>query len=563
MDKHKLALILIGTLTWSLTMVKSGFLYPFGMGFWGPNGHDGIWHISLIESLSRGSWQMPTFAGESLKNYHIGFDLLVAILHRLTGVGVVSLYFQAVPPILALLIGVLTYKFVYLWTHSLKASFWSTFFVYFGGSWGWVITFLRGEGLGGESMFWSQQAISTLINPPFALSLVFILAGLIFLIKFRRSGKILNFILSVLFFGTLIQIKAYAGILTIIGLFVVSFFEIVKEKKFRTLSIALSSLIISVLLILPLDRTSGSLLIFVPFWFLETMMGLTDRLGWLRFYSAMTNYRAGGVWVKAIPAYLIAFAIFWVGNMGTRMTKEFLVFKWVRNWKGVGLIEVFIMTVILAGVSIPMLFLQKGTPWNTIQFFYYSLFFSSILAGIAFSSVLEKTKATPNRFIKVGLIILLTIPTTIGTLGQYLPGRPPSMISNEEIHALSFLSKEPYGVVLTFPFDRAKAKEAEPFPPRPLYLYESTAYVSAFSDKPTFLEDEVNLDITGYDWKGRRAEVENFYKNPNQKQAQEFLKNSKISYVYWLKGQRAFLGEGQLGLKKIFENKEVNIYKVE
>ena len=135
----EISLILIGTLIWSLTMVKSGLVYPYGMGFWGPNGHDGVWHISLIESLSRGSLEIPIFAGEAIKNYHIGFDLLLAGLHVLTRIPAVNLYFQVIPPILALLIGALTYK--------LTKSLWSVFFVYFGGNWAWVL----GKG---ESTFW-------------------------------------------------------------------------------------------------------------------------------------------------------------------------------------------------------------------------------------------------------------------------------------------------------------------------------------------------------------------------------------------------------------------------
>src|SRR3989337_862297 len=88
-DTRALILILLGTIIWSLTMVKSGLVYPFGMGFWGPNGHDGIWHIALAESLAKGSWQMPVFAGEAIKNYHIGFDLILAMLHKLTFIPIV------------------------------------------------------------------------------------------------------------------------------------------------------------------------------------------------------------------------------------------------------------------------------------------------------------------------------------------------------------------------------------------------------------------------------------------------------------------------------------------
>ena len=114
----KWLLIIIGTITWSLTMVRSGWLYSYGMGFWGANGHDAIWHIALAESLSRGSLQMPVFAGFGIQNYHIGFDLILAALHRITFIPVVNLYFQIIPPIMAILIGLLTYNFVYIWRKS-------------------------------------------------------------------------------------------------------------------------------------------------------------------------------------------------------------------------------------------------------------------------------------------------------------------------------------------------------------------------------------------------------------------------------------------------------------
>src|SRR3990167_4193807 len=169
----KRLLILIGSLTWSLTMVKSGLVYPFGMGFWGPNGHDGVWHISLSQSLSQGSWQMPVFAPEVIKNYHIGFDLILAALHKITFIPIHNLYFQILPPIFALVIGVGVYLFVYEWRKSRYQAFWATFFTYFAGSLGWLVTYLRHRQFEGESMFWSQQSISTLVNPPFALSLIF------------------------------------------------------------------------------------------------------------------------------------------------------------------------------------------------------------------------------------------------------------------------------------------------------------------------------------------------------------------------------------------------------
>src|SRR3989339_1902488 len=110
-NKFAVFIIIAGTIIWSLTMVKSGIVYHYGMGFWGPNGHDGIWHISVINSLAKGSMQMPIFAGETIKSYHIGYELLLAVIHRITNIAVIDLYFQIIPPITAFLIGLLVYKF--------------------------------------------------------------------------------------------------------------------------------------------------------------------------------------------------------------------------------------------------------------------------------------------------------------------------------------------------------------------------------------------------------------------------------------------------------------------
>lgn len=539
-------LVSLGSFIWSLTMVKSGLNYDFGLGFWGPNGHDGVWHIALAQSLSRGSFEMPTFAGSILQNYHVGFDLLLATFHKITAIPVTNLYFQIIPPIMAVLIGLLTYTFVINWKKSEIQALWAVFFVYFGGSWGWLL----GKG---ESAFWSQQSISTLINPPFALSLVFLLLGLIFLQK-KLNTKYL--ILSTLFFGVLIQIKAYAGILALGGLFIAGAADYLRHKKLNILKVFVGSAILSLVLFLVTNRLTNSVLIWQPFWFLETMMGLSDRLGWDKYFSAMTNYRMGNN-IKAIPAYLLAFVVFWFGNLGTRL----ISIAWPFGIKEIKWQDAFIASIIIAGVGIPMLFVQKGTPWNTIQFLYYALFFSSILAGIVWGEFFEKANKQ-KALLFSGILVLLTIPTTFDTLKHYLPSRPPAKLSNAEVDALTFLSKQSEGVVLTYPFDKYKADEAVINPPRPLYLYESTAYVSAFANKSVFLEDEVNLNITGYSWQERKKQVEEFYKSLDQKYVYEFLRKNDISYIYWVKPQRATLGESQLGLERIFENSEVDIYKV-
>ncbi|MGB9637336.1 MAG: hypothetical protein ACPLY7_00880, partial [Microgenomates group bacterium] len=212
-------LVIFGSVSWSLTMAKSGLVYPYGMGFWGPNGHDGIWHIALIEQLSKFSFDNPVLAGAKLTNYHFGFDFLAAIIHLITRIPVINLYFQILPPIMAILIGILTYRFVEKWSGSKKSAWWATFFVYFGGSWGWLVSIIKTGKVGGESMFWANQAISTLINPPYALSLVIMLFGLIKLLDYLKTPNRKNLVICAVLFGVLIQIKVYAGIIALGSLF--------------------------------------------------------------------------------------------------------------------------------------------------------------------------------------------------------------------------------------------------------------------------------------------------------------------------------------------------------
>lgn len=553
-NRKAIILILTGSLLWSLTMVKSGILYEYGMGFWGPNGHDGIWHISIAKSLSKGDWEMPVFAGEEIQNYHLGFDLLLVFLHKITFIPIVNLYFQILPPATAVLIGYLVYKFVLEWTRSENKAWWSTFFVYFGGSWGWLVGLIRDGTFGGESMFWAHQSVSTLINPPFALSLVVLFAALYLLIQdfHKRSNKHL-FLVSLLF-GVLIQIKVYAGLLALTGLLVSGFWRMLQRKGIELVKVFLGAFLISLFIFSPTSGEIGSLVEFRPFWFIETMMQFTDRLGWQRYAEAMVNYRSGSVWVKGIIAYSVALFIFWFGNLGSRIVKEPQFFGWIKNFKELDFMQMLLLTVIAAGITVPTLFVQTGTPWNTIQFLYYSLMLSGVLAGVAVGDFRENSGlSTSMIYIIEVVIILMTIPTTLATLGyHYLPSRPPAMIGLSELEALQFLSDQPDGVVLKQPFDRYTADEALSDPPRSLYAYESTAYISALSGQKVLLEDQVNLDITGYDWKSRRNSIEQYFDDPED----AFLGSNHIKYIYVVKK----LGQPKLSKEIIFENNEVIIY---
>lgn len=556
-----LFLITLGSFIWTLTMFKSGLKYPFGIGFWGANGHDALWHLALSEKLANLSLESPVFAGEKIKNYHLGFGVILALLHKITKIPSSFIYFQILPIVFSLSIGYLTYKFIVEWRGSKKEVIWSLFFVYFGSSFGFLINLLRTGVITGDSMFWSQQSLSTLINPPFALSLIFILIGLFYLVKYLKKPKFKYLIFSSLTLGLLMQIKSYAGILVLLGLGVGSFWQIIVKKKILFLRVTLLSALISVLIFLPFLKESKGILVFQPFWFLETMMTYSDRLGWDRFYQAMTTYRMSKNWIKAVPAYKTALVIFIIGNLGTRIVGFYSFFQILNKKIKLNEIEVFILSVLFFALAIPMFFVQTGTPWNTIQFFYYFLFFFSFFAGISTALFIEKLKKI-SKILFIFILIIFGIFGTWSSLRHYVSLTPPAKLSDGEVEALDFLAGQPDGVVFTYPFDKYQAKEAESMAPRPLYLYESTAYVSAFGKKTVFLEDEVNLDITGYEWKERKENILDFYDTLDEQESFNFLRSNNIRYIYWLRFQHARVGDSQLGLTKIFDNDEVWIFKL-
>jgi hypothetical protein len=570
-------LIIIGSFSWSLVMIKSGLCWNAGctggIGYWGANGHDGIWHLSLIESLSKGDWNMPLFAGETLKNYHVGFDFLAATIYRFTHIPSSILYFQIIPPILALLCGFSCYIFVYEWKKSKLESLMAVFFLYFGGSFGYIVSYFRFGNINAESLFWSQQSISTLINPPLALSLILIFFGLYHLIKGiniqdDKSLSYYHFTLATFLLGVTISIKVYGGILILFGLAVAgvlkAIFSVRKNTIFsfgdvRVFKVFVGALVVSILVFSPTELKANNIFSIQPFWFLHEMMSSSARLNWPKFASAMANYRLAGNYPKEILFYMVAFLIFLIGNLGTRVLSFCYFLKKKFAFKNYDYVDYVLGTSILAGIVAPMFFVQSGTPWNTIQFFYYSLVFLGVLSGIWFGDFLEKTKM--HLVFKESLVvlaILLTVPTTFGTLVyNYLPGRPPAKLSLAEVQALNYLRNLPDGVIISQPFNKNEADKAVNYPPRSLYLYESASYISAMTGKNVYLEDEVNLNITGYDWTGRKLKLESFFDNPNL----NFLLENKIRYIYTLKGKQPFIFENNF-LKQVYDNSEVRIYEV-
>jgi hypothetical protein len=562
-------LVIIGSLSLIVTQFKNGISSNYGFGYWGPNGHDAIWHLSLISELSKNvPPQNPVFAGETLRNYHYFFDLLVACASTLFVIDPQELLFRLFPLSISVLTGLIMYFTVkrilvdrgLSEKVSIKSALLATFFLYFGGSFGWIVSYLRNRDFGGETTFWAQQSISTLLNPPFAISITLFLTGLYFYHLFRTSShrkielklrfwkgendNLKNLIIIALVWGTLIEFKAYGGVLVLLTLGIITI-ERLFSKDFKFLYLTITTGIVAAIVFLPNNIGSNSLLEFKPLWLVDSMISIEDRLFIPRLHLTMQS----GVFYKVIPAFVLASILFLIGNFGTR---AFALLNPKTIWE-----HRFLGIFTILGIVLPLLFIQKGNNWNIVQFMYYSLMVLGIFASITIAKLSDKFGKWGIAGIVI--IILLTIPTSFNTGSQYIPKRPPAKLSTSEIEALNILKQQPQGTVLSLNYDEKIARQFSA--PKPLAYYTSTSYVSAFSSHPSFLEDTINLEILGIDFKGRLNSIREFGKGTDK--ARQILKDNNISYVYLLKKQNVPVDEGRMGLKKIFGNDEALVFKVE
>lgn len=563
-----LTIFIGGIIFQTLPVFKSGIEYNFGVGFWGPNAHDGVWHLSLINNLGgKLPPENPVFSGQSLINYHYFYDLLISATSKLSLISGSDLLFRFYPILLSFLLGLGAYILSLRLFNSKTAAVLGIYSVYFFGSFGFIVEFIREKHFGGESAFWSNQPVSFNLNPPFAASLILVILTFLLLDIFIKRKNLLLAVVILLIIGSLLQFKAYSAILILGTLFIVGFFRIFK-KDLTIFGLAIFGGFVTLgLLVLNYDLNSlfiaSSIFVFAPFWLVHSMVDSPDRVGWVRLSLARTVGLETGNWFKFLAAETIGLIVFLGGNLGVRIFGFSNLFNIYRK----DFLHLFITVFSFLAMLIPLLFIQKGTPWNTIQFMYYLLFITAIYAGATLSWIYAKL---PKVFgISILILVLVIGPiNAVVTAKGYLYPTPHTFISQKELSGLNFLKDQSDGVVLTYPYDKSlKEKLLEPLP---IFAYETTAYVSAYSGKSVFLEDEIQNDILQTEYKKRVVALKDFIQNINSlnekssgEDIKSFLDEYDIRYIYLPKTHNFSLPENKFGLTNIFENNEVVIYKYE
>lgn len=504
---------------------------------------DAFWHVGLIEQLTKKI--PPTHPGFSplpLTNYHYFYDLFVSSFKMTYPFSTLDLYFRFIPILLSLLLGLSVFVLTRRLFVQEETATLAVFLTYFTGSLAFLIPFfLPGHGWG-ESSFWVSQTFRMLINPPFSLSLSLFLIGI-----FALHQKLL--LPSVFLLGTLIGFKVYGGIIALGAEGLVSLWQLVREKRFNFLVAFFATFLLSLLTFLSNNTLSGAggFLIFAPGWYLRAMVENPDRLyivDWVLREETLLFY---GSILGVLRLRFQEFLIFMAGNLGLRVIGLLGIATFFVKLKKLTSVEVFLLAAAVISFLMPMLFIQKGSVANTIQFFYYLLVILNLYTAKVIWDFL-KSKNIFVRLVSLGFILVLSLPTTIKTWQEYNFPSSRRIISKEELGSLNFLKKETPkdSTVLLFP----SGGNIE------------SLYVGALSSRRTYYSDRLMSENTLKDFQERERLSLKFFTTQDLSWSKKFLQENNISYVYHLKADEPkFNGLGHF-LPVVFENEIVSVYRV-
>ncbi len=525
-----------------LVIVPSGSRYcpdrQCGVYFWGAHEHDSVWHLAVSETLFNNiPFQMPNMSDTLIKGYNYLLDLTVATLSLVTTIPDNIWFFKLLPIVWFGVMITLCFRLANVMRKSATLPIYLIFFVFFGSSFSYLINLFQRSSLWGASSLLSMQALQNMLNPQFAYSLIPLLFMIIMIGEKKRSYN------DYLVFGILtaiaIGLKFYTGLVMAIMIGSDLIITIVKDKGERWSSM-IKGLIILVLTALSVfifyspGNSGGSPLIFSPLTTVNPIIEDRSLVYLPKWAERLYSYQG----IKLFIVEFFVLILFIAMNYGTRILSMFgALVKDDRS--NVGLIK-FIWIGAIASLLLSILFIQRGVWWNTVQFLYVSLFLSGIIAANTLD-LLHRMNSFYSKIV-IALIIILTIPTNLDVIKTFTTYPGSSYIKDEELQGLQFLRDQDKGVVFTGNFLS-----------RPALRYD-TAYIAAYSQKNTYLSDEIQLELTNIDYQKRQEMALSF--------DCEVLE--QVDYLYELSNNLYISEFGECGRKneKIFENSTVKIYKV-
>ncbi|MCH7952000.1 hypothetical protein IH980_04670 [Patescibacteria group bacterium] len=545
-QKIFLAIAIVGMLLQALVLVRSGIRTPDGMKFTELSFHDSIWHIYLINELKE---NFPPrhggFAPVTIKNYHFLLDLTIASITKYLPLSTFELYYRIVPSFVSLLASLGIFVLARELTKSEKTANVAVFLSLFAGNASWFVKFFRGEEFQfSANTFMLDPFIDLLQNPHAVVVFPLMIAGILGLMMIEKKKSLRISFLTATAFGVMIGFKAWGGTLMLISLPIAAAWMSLTKKRHDFWLVWLATLFLSLVVFLPIyDPKTAAGLVFIPGWLLKRMVEDPDRYNMPKYYFLEQHYREKGNILRLIQINLTEVLIYVFGNLWLRALGIFTAITLVA--KKVKPSELFILVVITASLSLPLLFNQGRMAYDIIQFGPYGLLLLAILTAPMMMKLSSLFPVGWQTAVIV-LMLLLSVPSN----SPSIIGRASDeafIVTNSELDAYEYLREQ-------------TSKESR------LLLYPSrqnisTAKVAALSHRPTYFSAETFSRITGEDFEGRRQELITFFSTVDPVQRNRVLE-TPINYIVLTKEEDKEFNKAAINLSKAFVNDEIVIYKV-
>lgn len=507
-----------------------------GLHFWGAHEHDGVWHVALAQVAFRHiPFSFPTFAGAHLSGYNYLLDVVIWML-SLTGLSVWDLYFRILP-------FVWFCTFIYVLSKYAKMlhpdPLFKTilfFFIFFYSSFGFIIQLVRNGNIEGSSGIPTMQGALGMTNPQFMWSVVLLMA--LQLLLHHRTRVI--YLFPVIF--AILGLKIYA-LVPVCIVMAMSCLQLLWKHDWRRFSwqmlVGLLATISAYVVFYAGNKSGG---IFFDFLAVPKQL-IEDPQMWHQpdlVHQWYTLKQIGTIGPKYIQVVLQIIFYFLFFNFGVRLLFVIPLGYYLYK-KNTGTIYVrFVLTLlVIVSTLMPILFIQSGDWWNTIQFAYFGFLFASILLADLTYLVWKRNRILGGIFI-FGCVLMF-LPAQVDILTRFMFGKS-SYIAIQEVGLLEKLGHMKQGTVLVQPFEQSTDDT--------LATTYDTAYVSALSGKVTYLADRKQLELLNIDYKSREMELGD---------RKDCVDMKDIHYVYLRKTMRTFAHFDSCVLKsKQFEVSDEN-----
>jgi hypothetical protein len=472
--------------------------------------YDTSWHIALEQEVLKNFPPLhPSSSALLLKNYHYFYDVFLASLYFYSHISFVTLNYKVSQLIISALLVLSAYAFGKR-LKDRRLGIILTLLTIFAGNFGYLVPLFLKDQPWTESSFWVSQTFSMLVNPQLIFSFTTLYLVLLLMTPDFLSSKSRHYLLIPLI-ATSIGFKTY-GWMIISFLYALDLLiEIIFKKKFINLLLGLIYLLFALPFIYLITAFKSGSFFYQPLWYIDTMIEAPDRVNNIRWRFLLDHYILKNNLPRIIWLRIKELFIFYFGNLGSRAIFIFLPLitlkeSYLKQRKIIWLSSfAFIFTSVF-----PLLFLQSGTVWNSIQFWYYTLIFANILAALTISGILNHLKL-PLKYLFLAIFISLTIPAFVKTMSGKLDSFQAFPIAQLEL------------------LSNFNANDNLLICPEESLLFKSS-FINAYTKANVYLSDEGQMNLVKADLEAI-DELKTIFDKKHLTELESLIDREKINYI--------------------------------